>query len=102
MKPEAIDDRVWDEIYEVYVKDKFGLGVQEHFREVNPAALEEVTAVMLESVRKGLWEASPEQVADIADPRAPASCATIRPCRTTSPPHCLRPRPQSTVGLSGR
>ncbi len=67
MKPEAIDDRVWDEIYEVYVKDKFGLGVQEHFREVNPAALEEVTAVMLESVRKGLWEASPEQVADIAE-----------------------------------
>ena len=66
MKPEAIDDRVWDEIYEVYVKDKFGLGVQEHFKEVNPAALEEVTAVMLESVRKGLWEASPEQVADIA------------------------------------
>lgn len=67
MKPEAIDDRVWDEIYEVYVKDKFGLGVREHFREVNPAALEEVTAVMLESVRKGLWEASPEQVADIAE-----------------------------------
>lgn len=67
MKPEAIDDRVWDEIYEVYVKDKFGLGVREHFREVNPAAFEEVTAVMLESVRKGLWEASPEQVADIAE-----------------------------------
>ena len=67
MKPEAIDDRVWDEIYEVYVKDKFGLGVQEHFKEVNPAALEEVTAVMLESVRKGLWEASSEQVADIAE-----------------------------------
>ena len=67
MKPEAIDDRVWDEIYEVYVKDKFGLGVREHFKDVNPAALEEVTAVMLESVRKGLWEASPEQVADIAE-----------------------------------
>ena len=67
MKPEAIDDRVWDEIYEVYVKDKFGLGVKEHFKEVNPAALEEVTAVMLESVRKGLWEASPGQVKDIAE-----------------------------------
>ncbi|HIR33079.1 MAG TPA: cobaltochelatase subunit CobN [Candidatus Coprenecus merdigallinarum] len=67
MKPEAVDDRVWDEIYEVYVQDKFDLGVHEHFREVNPAALEEVTAVMLESVRKGLWDATPEQVADIAE-----------------------------------
>lgn len=67
MKPEAVDERVWDEIYEVYVQDKFDLGVHEHFREVNPAALEEVTAVMLESVRKGLWDATPEQVADIAE-----------------------------------
>ena len=67
MKPEAVDDRVWDEIYEVYVQDKFDLGVHEHFREVNPAALEEVTAVILESVRKGLWNATPEQVADIAE-----------------------------------
>ena len=67
MKPEAVDDRVWDEIYEVYVQDKFDLGVHEHFREVNPAALEEVTAVMLESVRKGLWDATPEQVTDIAE-----------------------------------
>ena len=67
MKPEAVEDRVWDEIYEVYVQDKFDLGVHEHFREVNPAALEEVTAVMLESVRKGLWNATPEQVADIAE-----------------------------------
>lgn len=67
MKPEVVDDRVWDEIYEVYVQDKFDLGVHEHFREVNPAALEEVTAVMLESVRKGLWDATPEQVADIAE-----------------------------------
>lgn len=66
MKPEAIDDRVWDEIYEVYVQDRFGLGVQQHFRDVNPAALEEMTAVMLESARKGLWDATPEQVADIA------------------------------------
>ena len=66
MKPEAIDDRVWNEIYEVYIQDKFGLGVKEHFMEVNPAALEEVTAVMLESARKGLWEASPEQIAGLA------------------------------------
>ena len=66
MKPEAIDDRVWDEIYEVYVQDKFGLGIRERFRKVNPAALGEMTAVMLESAGKGLWNASQEQIADIS------------------------------------
>lgn len=66
MKPKAIDKEMWDEIYNVYVKDKFGLGIQEFFEDKNPAALEEMTAVMLESARKGLWKAGEQQVADIA------------------------------------
>lgn len=66
MKPSAIDKELWDEIYEVYVKDKHNLGVQEFFEIQNPAALEEMTAVMLETVRKGMWQASEQQVADIS------------------------------------
>ena len=66
MKPKAIDKEMWDEIYNVYVKDKFGLGLHEYFEQQNPAALEEMTAVMLETVRKGMWKASEQQVADIA------------------------------------
>ena len=67
MKPQAIDDRLWDGIYDVYVQDKFDLGIKEHFRQVNPAALEEVTAVMLEAARKGLWEASPDQITGLSE-----------------------------------
>lgn len=67
MKPDAIDERVWNELYEVYVQDKFNLGIHEHFKGVNPAALEEITAVMLESARKGLWNASKEQVSAMAE-----------------------------------
>lgn len=66
MKPSAVDKELWDEIYDVYVKDKFDLGVKAYFEAKSPAALEEMTAVMLESVRKGMWNASEEQVADIA------------------------------------
>lgn len=62
MKPKAIDKEMWNEIYNVYVKDKFNLNVQQYFEEKNPAALEEITAVMLESVRKGLWKASHQQI----------------------------------------
>lgn len=66
MKPEAIDDELWDGIYDMYVADKHGLGIKEHFKDVNPAAIEEMTAVMLETVRKGMWNATPEQVEAMA------------------------------------
>ena len=66
MKPEAIDTEMWDEIYNVYVKDKFNLKVDKYFENVNPAALQEITAVMMETARKGMWKASEQQLADVA------------------------------------
>lgn len=66
MKPDAIDDELWDGIYDTYVADKNHLGVKDFFRSKSPAAIQEMTAVMLETVRKGMWDASPEQIADIA------------------------------------
>ena len=65
-KPSVIDDEMWDEIYDVYVKDKFGLGLEEYFGNSNPAALEEITAVMMETARKGMWDAGERQLQDIA------------------------------------
>lgn len=66
MKPAAIDKELWDNIYNVYVKDEFNLGVKDFFETQNPAALEEMTAVMLETIRKGMWKASAEQTAELA------------------------------------
>ena len=66
MKPDVIDKEMWNGIYDVYVKDSHGLGVKKFFRAQNPAALQEITAVMLETARKGMWHASKQQLADIA------------------------------------
>ena len=66
MKPKAIDKEMWDEIYNIYVKDKYNLGTKEFFDKQNPAALMEMTAVMMESARKGMWKATPQQLKDIA------------------------------------
>lgn len=66
MKPDVIDNEMWNEIYNVYVKDKFNLGTEAFFRKENPAALQEITAVMLETARKGMWNASEQQLSDIA------------------------------------
>ncbi len=66
MKPNAIDNELWNDIYDTYVKDKYNLGTKEYFTSKNPAAIEEITAVMMETIRKGMWKASPEQIAEIA------------------------------------
>jgi cobaltochelatase CobN len=66
MKPDVIKDQVWDDIYSTYVEDKFELGVQEFFEGENPYALQEMTAVMMETARKGLWTASDAQLSELA------------------------------------
>ena len=66
MNPAAIDKELWDNTYDVYVKDEYKLNVKDFFEKQNPAALQEVTAVMMETARKGYWKASPEQLSNIA------------------------------------
>lgn len=66
MKPKAIDPELWDQYYEVFVNDRLHLGVKQFFERENPAALQEATAVMLETARKGYWKATPEQLQTLA------------------------------------
>lgn len=67
MKPSAIDQHIWNKYYSVYVKDELGLGIEKTFAQKNPYALQEMTAVMMESARKGMWKASAAQLKDVAD-----------------------------------
>lgn len=66
MKPNAIDKQMWNEIYDVYVKDKYNLGIHSEMAKSNPAAMEELTATMMETARKGYWKATPQQLAEVA------------------------------------
>ncbi len=67
MKPAEIDAELWEGLYDVYVKDKHNLDLVEFFKEKNPYALQEMTAVMLETVRKGYWPADQETIKAIAN-----------------------------------
>ena len=67
MKPDVIDNELWNDIYDTYINDKFNLGTKEYFTSKNPAAIEEITAVMLETARKGMWNASPEQIKTLSE-----------------------------------
>ena len=62
MRPSAMDKELFNDLYRMYIKDENKLGIQEYFLRVNPAAFQTMTAVMLESARKGYWKASDEQL----------------------------------------
>lgn len=66
-KPEVIDDELWDNIHDMWIEDTQNLGTKEFFNKMNPAALEQITSVMLETVRKGMWNASPERVQKLVE-----------------------------------
>ncbi len=67
MKPTLLEDSYWNELYNIYIKDSYGLGVQAKYEAIYPEAMTEITAVMLETSRKGMWQASQEQLQTLAD-----------------------------------
>jgi cobaltochelatase CobN len=62
MKSDIIDNELWNQLQSVYVKDRLKLGTVQFFKHKNPYALEEMTGVLMEAHRKGLWKATGEQL----------------------------------------
>lgn len=62
MRQSALTDNVYDDLFDIYVADKYELGIENYFNRVNPAALQEMTATMLESARKGFWKTDREKI----------------------------------------
>ena len=66
MKPDLLEDHLWREYKETYIDDKLKLGLRGYFEKNNPAALQEMTGVMLEAVRKEFWKADAATVKQLA------------------------------------
>ena len=61
-RPSALSEDIYDDLYEIYVEDVNGLGIEGYFERVNPEALQEMTETMLESARKGFCQADSRKV----------------------------------------
>jgi cobaltochelatase CobN len=62
---EAVDDAMWQDTFEVYVKDKYGLDMKPFFEQKSPFAYQDMTARMIETVRKGYWHADAETLSTL-------------------------------------
>ncbi|MGD9160035.1 MAG: cobaltochelatase subunit CobN [Desulfobacteraceae bacterium] len=54
---DAVDADKWEQVYEVYVDDKYDLELKKFFNKASPWAYQSMTARMLEAVRKDYWKA---------------------------------------------
>jgi|GEM_PF-77201 len=63
--PDMVTDSDWNEIYNIYVKDKYDLGLDEFLKTDNPYQYQSITARMLETARKGYWDASDEVIQNL-------------------------------------
>ena len=66
-RPSAIDKDLFNDLYKMYVADENKLGIYDYFNRVNPASYQSMTAVLLESARKGYWKATQEQLTKTAE-----------------------------------
>ncbi len=64
--PEIVRDDQWSEFAEVYVKDKYKLGLNEWFEKNAPQAQAQIIEKMLEAARKGYWKADPALLKTLA------------------------------------
>lgn len=62
MRPSSMDKELYNDLYKMYIQDEHQLGIHDYFDNVNSAAFQTMTSVMLESARKGYWQPTKEQL----------------------------------------
>lgn len=67
MRKGAIPDSTFEQLADVYVRDSLRLGLPAFFAKENPWALQGIAENLLETARKGLWNAKPATLALLAD-----------------------------------
>ncbi len=65
--PGSVNNNMFQEAYEVYFQDKYGLGMNQWFSESNPFSQQAMAAVMLDAVRRGDWKADMSVVNNLAN-----------------------------------
>jgi cobaltochelatase CobN len=58
--PDLVSENTWNEVHEIYVEDKYEMGLDEFFDENNPWAAQSLAGRLLETARKDRWHPSQE------------------------------------------
>lgn len=84
--PRLVKDRDWNEVADVYVRDRYQLGLKAYFARHNPQAYQNMVATLVETAEQGRWKADPATLARLKRELAAPGAARRRPDRSTSAP----------------
>ena len=96
--PDAVDAAKWQEMYEVYVKDRHELDIREKFAKAeNLAAYQAMVERMIKVVEKGYWDAPAETVAQLNQTKQELVGAVLKENENAKANAELQPAPSPFV-----
>lgn len=107
--PDLVTDQEWEAVRDVYVRDRYELGLADYFARENPAAGQKLAETLLEAVDRGLWKADAATVAELRQrlappaPGAPSERPDLRApgSQTATPPAGAAAPPPASPPLQG-
>jgi len=99
--PDAVDATKWQEMFETYVQDRYGLGIREKLRAAeNLAAYKAMVERMLTVVDKGYWTPAPETVAQLRRTQSDLVPSVAAENQRTTGRAALQPAPGPALTVS--
>jgi cobaltochelatase CobN len=80
-RPELVTDRDWEAVRDVYLRDRYELGLSRYFADNNPAARIKLAQTMLDAIDRGAWRADAATRAELED-----AIGSSSPVRQTAVP----------------
>jgi cobaltochelatase CobN len=87
--PNTVQDKDWNDMNDVFIKDKYGLGLNAFFEKTNPYAKQTMLSTMLGAAQKGYWKADAATLVQLSKALAEsvakngAGCSSVI-CNTTT------------------
>lgn len=101
--PRLVKDRDWNEVADVYVHDRYQLGLKAYFAQHNPQAYHNMVATLVETAEQGRWKADPTTLAALKRELTGPAPGRQRPGRpaSASGPASASPASVAKPSLSG-
>lgn len=84
--PRLIKDRDWNEVADVYVRDRYQLGLKAYFAQHNPRAYRNLVSTLVETAAQGRWKAEPATLAALKRELVGSAPGRPRPGRPAPTP----------------
>ena len=81
MRPELVSDRDWEAVRDVYLRDRYDLGMDRYFARHNPAARAKLVETLLEAIARGDWAADDAARAELRQMASRETAGSISPAK---------------------